>query len=235
MKMSPYRTDPKVDYRRLGQLSEEFTQFWSRLHGFYLDAVAGFAFVRNRVERDQAYWQERLKGSDLDSEQFQDTRMFTYSQIFSKDFCTSGIHEATQGEVKSRNSPDGSNFTTLGQLCLVAFYDFREEYLRREYAIAKGHLDRNESKGPVIDECLLKHVRHDLWGDLGLLRNSIVHKNGVASPKVSRCKLIKWFKPGNPISLTPAHMDAIFRALLKYRNELDKEQYPEHYIQIPLT
>jgi hypothetical protein len=42
---------------------------------------------------------------------------------------------ATQGEVKARNAPNGANFTTLGQLCLISFYDFWNDYLRRDYVI----------------------------------------------------------------------------------------------------
>ena len=47
--MSPHDIDPNVDYQRLHQLSDEFTKVWNRLQAFYLDAVAGFAFVRSHV------------------------------------------------------------------------------------------------------------------------------------------------------------------------------------------
>ena len=231
--MSPYHIDPKVDYQRLHQLSEEFTQVWNRLQALYLDAVAGFAFVRGHVESEQARMRSYVQGSDLDSEEFQDTLTFTYSQIFSENFCTSIIHQATQGEVKARNAPSGTNFTTLGQLCLVSFYHFWNDYLRREYVIAKGHLDRNESNDSVVQTCLQEHASHDLWGDLRLLRNSIVHNQGVAISDVTRCKLIRWFKPGDPISITPEYMRAIFLALLTYRNELFEEHLPQHYLRVP--
>ena len=224
--------EPNVDYRRLAELSEEFMQLWGRLQGFYLDAVAGFSFVRRYVESEQAQAREYVRGSELDSEQFQDTRRFTYSSIFSEEFCTSAIHQATQGAVKARNAPNGANFTTLGQLCLVSFYDFWNDYLRREYAIAKGYLDRDEQSSDVVKQRLRKHARHDLWGDLYYLRTSIVHNQGIATSDVAKCKLIKWFKPGDVISVTPEHMRAIFLALLKYQNELFKEQFPERYIQL---
>ena len=231
--MSPQYYDPKIDYQRLRQLSEEFTQVWNRLQALYLDAVAGFALVRGRVESDQAHARSHVQGSELDSEEFQDTRMFTYSEIFSEDFCTSRIHEATQGEVKARNAPGGANFITLGQLCLVSFHDFWNDYLRREYVIAKGHLDRNELCRSVVKARLREHASHDLWGDIRRLRNSIVHNRGIANSDVAGCKLIRWFKPGDPILITPEYMRAIFLALLTYRNELFKEHLPKTYIQIP--
>jgi hypothetical protein len=223
---------PDVDYQRLRLLSEQFTEHWRRLQAFYLDSVAGFEFVRRHVETEQAQARSFVSGSELDSEEFQNTRMFSYSDIFSESFCTSAIHRATQGEVKARNAHEGANFTTLGQLCLVSFYDFWEDYLRREYVIAKGHLGRDEPDRKIEEAQLREHANHDLWGDLGYLRNSIVHKQGIASSNVARCKLIKWFKPGDPIVLTPEHMRAIFLALLTFRNELFREQFPVQYITL---
>ena len=231
--MSPYHIDPKVNYRRLGELSDELTRFWTRIQALYLDAVSGFDLVRSRVESDQIYWRGYLKGTELDSEEFQNSRMFTYSKIFSADFCTSSIHQATQGDVKARNSPGGSNFTTLGNLCLVALYDFWNDYLRREYVIAKGELDPQESDDKLVQKKLQAHASYDLWGDLRRLRISIVHNQGIATSEVQNCKLIRWFQPGDPIMINPSHMRAILLAVLVFRNELSKEQFPKHYIQIP--
>jgi hypothetical protein len=229
--MTEVCTDANVDYPRLCQLSEEFTQHWERLQALYLDAAAGFSFVVAHVESEQAKAGSFVRGSELDSQAFQDTRMFSYEDIFADNFCTSTIHRATQGEVRIRNAPGGANFTTLGQLCLISFYDFWEDYLREEYAIAKGVLDRHERNREVRGRTLREHASHDLWGDLYYLRTSIVHNQGVATSAVTKCKLIKWFKPGDPIVLTPQHMRAIFLALLNYCNELFKEQFPKQYIQ----
>ncbi|MBT3373971.1 MAG: hypothetical protein HN742_24420 [Lentisphaerae bacterium] len=135
--------------------------------------------------------------------------------------------------MKARNAPDGANFTTLGQLCLVSFYDFWNDYLRREYVVAKGKLEANETKKVVIKAALRQHASHDLWGDIRHLRISVVHNRGIATSDVSGCRLIKWFLPGDPIALTPEQMRALFLALLRYRNELFKEQFREHYIQVP--
>lgn len=231
--MTPHRIDPDTDYRRLHQLSDEFTDLWKRIQSLYLDAAVGFAFVRGQVEDDQKRSRNYVRGTELDSEEFQDTLSFSYSRIFSGDFCTSATHEATQGEVKARNAPGGTNFITLGQLCLVSFYDFWNDYLRREYVIAKGKLDANETKKEVVEAALREHASHDLWGDIKHLRTSIVHNQGIAISDVARSKLIRWFRPGDPIALTPEHMRALFLALLRYRNELFKEQFPEHYIKIP--
>jgi hypothetical protein len=95
--MTPHAIDPNVDYLRLQQLSNEFTQHWKRLQSLYLDAVAGFAFVLRHIESEQAQARIFVRGSELDSQEFQDARAFTYADIFDDNFCSSGIHEATQG------------------------------------------------------------------------------------------------------------------------------------------
>ena len=231
--MSPHRIDPHVNYKKLHQLSDEFTNVWQRLQALYLDAAAGFALVRAQVEQEQSTSRAYVQGSELDSEEFQDTLMFTYDRIFSESFCTSGIHKAKHGEVKARNAPDGANSIALGQLCLVSFYDFWNEYLRREYVVAKGKLDPNETQIEVVNRAVSTHASHDLQGDIRYLRQSIVHHQGIALPKVAQCRLIKWFRPGDSIALNPDRMRTLFLALLKFRNELFKEQFPEHYIQLP--
>jgi hypothetical protein len=232
--MPPIDTDDDpIDYRKVRELSEEFTQLWKRLQAFYLDAVAGFNLIRNHVEKDQEQMRAFLRGTELDSEAFQDSMIFTYANIFEDaNFCTAGIHQATLGEAKERNAASGGNFTILGQVCIVSFYDFWNEYLRREFVIAIGQVDRNEQNQKIVQQRLRKHASHDLWGDLRYLRTSIVHHLGVATDEVTRCKLIKWFKPGDDISLTPEHIRAIFLALLKYRNQLFEVSMPKQRFYI---
>lgn len=230
--MSELSADTTVDYAKLHELYERFMSHWKRLHSFYLDAAAGFSYVLAHVESEQAKARSFVQGSQLDSQEFQDTRQFSYEDIFSDSFCASAIHGATQGEVRARNAAGGANFTTLGQLCLISFYDFWEDFLRSEYAIAKGHLDRNERDQKAKEKCLRDHVSHDLWGDLYYLRTSIVHNLGIATSDVKKCKLIKWFEPGEPIALPPERMRTIFLALYQYGNELFKEHLPPVVIQL---
>ena len=231
--MSPRRFDPDINYKRLRQLYEEFDSLWKRLQALYLDAVAGFTLLREHVETKQTRSRIMVQGTELDTEQFQNTRMFSYDQIFSDSFCTSSIHRATQGEAKMRNSSAGANIMARGQLCLISFYDFWKNYLSKEYFKAKGKFDPTEKNKKAAGKACREHASHDLWSDIGYLRNSIVHNKGIALSNVKNCKLIKWFKPDDEIALTPDHMRDLFLAFLKYRDELFKEQFAEHYIKVP--
>jgi hypothetical protein len=93
--MPPIDTDDDpIDYRKVRELSEEFTQLWKRLQAFYLDAVAGFNLIRNHVEKDQEQMRAFLRGTELESEAFQDSMIFTYANIFEDaNFCMAGIHQ----------------------------------------------------------------------------------------------------------------------------------------------
>ena len=213
-------TTASIDYRRLGELCDEFSALWRRMHALYLDSVAGFHFLTEHLNDEQTKARAFVDGSELDSEAFQDTRIFTHDDIFPDDFPTSSIHRATQGEVKARNARNGENLKTLGQLCLISFYDFWNDYLRPEYVKAKGLYDPSNREG-----CLRKHASFDLWGDLRHLRTSIVHHRGIATDDVANCRLIKWFKPGDEIAISADGMGKIFLALLAFRNELDRERY----------
>lgn len=227
------KSDPNTDYRRLAELAEEFFQHWKHLQALYLDSVVGFSFVRQRVEDNQAFARKIAEGTELDSQEFQDTRIFSYREIFKNEFVTSGIHQSTQGEARKRNAHDGDNFITLGQLCVTSFYDYWEEYLRREYIVAKGKLARDEKDFGRVQACLREFASFDIWGDVYYLRNAIVHHRGIATSQVEeRTKCLKWFKRGEKIAITPERMRLLLLELLKFRNQLYAEQFPPRTFRI---
>lgn len=81
----------------------------AQISGRGLPEVVGFDLVHGYVVAEQKKVISYIQGTSLDSEEFQDTCMFTYHRLLSDEFCTSGIHRATQGEVKTRNKLDGEN------------------------------------------------------------------------------------------------------------------------------
>jgi hypothetical protein len=136
-----------------------------------------------------------------------------------------------QGDVKRRNSFNGDNFNSLGQLCITAFYDHWNDYMRREYVIAKGKLNPSETNEEVREAAMREYARFSVWGDLRQIRQAIVHHRGIATKNTERCELFRWFKRKEQILLPPERMRDIFGELLNFRNVIDKEQYPECYIQ----
>jgi hypothetical protein len=228
-------SDPTVDYLRLQELAKELWQFLTRLEGMYLDAIAGFSLVRGRIVADQTEVRKLVAGTECDSEQFQDGRLFTYDLIFKEPFCGSEYHRVTQGEAKARNSLNGSNYVTLGQLCVVSLYDYWNEYLRKEYVIAKGLLERNEVDSEIVKTKLREHASFDLWGDLRAIRNAIIHNRSIATPEVAKCKWLRWFNEGDRIDIDPGKFQMMLLVVFRFGIDVDKEGFPKSYIQIPLS
>jgi hypothetical protein len=200
----PNKIDPTMNYRRIGELTQEFTALWERLHAFYLDASSGFLGIKTHVEEEQSRARAFLRGSECDSEEFQDSRAFIYDRILGESFCMAHVQMPKQGIVKKRNSFDGDNFNSLGQLCVTAFYDYWNDYMRREYVIAKGKLDPGEINKAVGEAAMREYACFGVWGDLRQLRQAIVHHRGIATKSTERCELFRWFKRDVAPSSYPA-------------------------------
>ena len=216
----------EVDFKRIRALWMEFGAHYDQLHAFYHDAVAGFVWFREKVTTDQEIERARYRGGELDSDDYWNGKRLAYDRIFGQNFVASGLHVGTLMEAKSRNEPGGKNFTTLADVCIVSFYDFWNDYLRLEYCKAKGFHDGTREE-------LREHASFDLWGDIRHLRTSIVHNRGIAIDEVRNCKVIRYFRPGNHISISPEQMRTIFHELYRFRNHLHAKSIQKTIIRVP--
>lgn len=95
------------------------------------------------------------------------------------------LHTSTLGEAIERNQPHGSNERFLGSMCLVSIYGFWDSGTRSEIARALC-IEHNS-------------VKSDLFGDIRTLRHLLLHAGGVADNTVAKCKVLKWFEPGESV------------------------------------
>jgi hypothetical protein len=198
-----------MNYKRLNALYHEVNDYWFQMHGFYLDAITGFMVMKNHITSTQERRAGLIADAEIASETFQDTTLFSYDHIFSNSIAASSIHMVTQGEVKRRNSPDGLNYALLGRVCVVSFYTYWDGYLRREWALAKGVLSPSMEKKAEQDKVLNEQMNDDFWGDMRLLRRSIIHHGGRAIDEIANAKLIKWFKRDEEITRNDIHSDSL--------------------------
>ncbi|MGA1825502.1 MAG: hypothetical protein ACMUIP_12660, partial [bacterium] len=89
-------------------------------------------------------------------------------------------YSSTQAEYKKRNSPDGINYRFIGNMALISIYEYWENSCRNK--LANYH---------QVDQ---KKIKSIIFGDLRLLRHSIVHHKGIALPNVEQCKIFNWYK-----------------------------------------
>jgi len=83
----------------------------------------------------------------------------------------------------------------MGQVCLIAIFQYWEDYYRGEIAKAI-EIEKNDLKSDIFD-------------DLRLIRNSIVHHRGIALKEIEKCTVLNNFKEGNPIILTGNELHVI--------------------------
>lgn len=224
-----------MDYLRFRDLFHEFARKLEEQHTFYLDSVVGYLVLYERMVAKQDEVKSFLDDHELANDEFLDTCSTMYRQLCGKDLSPIALSPVMkQGDVKERNKEDGLNYFLLGANCIVSLYSYWEEYLRVEVGIAMGVLPKGSTNTEETRLILNKHVVNDIWGDIRLLRNSIVHNDSIASHEMSRCKIIHFFPSGQPIELDFKKMHEIFILLAMYRNELDKlSRPPRKGIRLP--
>lgn len=112
---------------------------------------------------------------------------------------------STPAQQLERNSPEGGNLGTLGNMCLVFLYHCWEEKIRRTVARHHG-----------VEE---SEISSQLWGDIGKIRNAITHRRSVATREVERCAILKWFQEGDAILVTPPRFTALLNHIVRFENE----------------
>jgi len=165
---------------------QEFDQIVDSLYGVYLDSTTGLYRLRKWLEETQSKAINILKKSHPELNiDFLDDKEFIYTEgppnipgVFS-------LHRCTQAEIRSRNSKSGQNYRFLGNMAVVALYQYWEDKHRaaisKELGIAK------------------KDLVLDIMGDIRILRRSIIHHSGFAIKDVEKCKILKWYKPGDEV------------------------------------
>ena len=218
-----------VDRQRFLQLFHEFGKELETVHALYLDSVVGYSLMHSRVQERQMKIRSFIGDSELAAEDFQDTCSVSYECISGDTFQVMSLYpNMKQGDVKKRTEKDGHNILRLGERCVVQLCAYWEEYLILEIGIAKGALPVGASRSKETSEVLNRTVKYDVWGDLRLFRNSIVHNVGRASSDIDKCRMFVWFRPGDKIDLNYDRMRQIFRALAVFRNDLHGYSLPPH-------
>lgn len=180
------------------ELTNEYLEIVDSVHGSYVDAITGFYALVD--EYDEAKRQMLASRSNIPAEAF-DRASFTYGTDHPRRPGSRVVHACTQGEYRSRNDSGGQNHIVMGQMCLVQIFGFWDDCYRARIATCCGKKTND--------------LKLDILGDLRLLRNSIVHHRGVALKDAERCVILKWFKEGDTIALTPDNFEQIVTQVRK--------------------
>lgn len=172
---------------------EGFRRQVDAIYGVFLHSAASFVILLKEIGK----WQRSSRTEGNLSIEYLDQALFMYDTGKPTDSSSVVLHAITQGELKRRLTKNGPNTMFLANLCLVAIYQFWEE----EYRVKISGLLR----GSRLDS--------DVMGDVRLLRIAVIHRGAVARDQILRCKVLKWFRPGDPIQISEDRMHALVQAI----------------------
>lgn len=223
------------NHLRLLELFWEFDEYIESLHTLYLDSLAGYSLMQERLLEHRSRLESLLGNSEVATDEFQDTCSIMYRTLTSTDFQPASMRPVMkQGAVRRRLEIGGRNESALGRQCVVSAYSYWEEYLRIEIGKTVRVLREGARASESTRKILNKTVTSEFWGDMRHLRNSIVHSQGVANSEIARCKLLTWFKPGEAIDLPRERMHRIFLLMGHSRNALHELSLPKRTFRIPV-
>lgn len=224
-----------MNHMRCLELFWDFSAKIEDLHTLYLDSVFGYEILYARLDQQQEQIANIIGSHEYATREFQDTCSIAYSDLGGREVSPVSMSPVMkQGDLRERVRENGSNLLLLGNQCIVSAYAYWEEYLRVEIGRALGVVTPEMVDADEIRGVLNQFVRNDVWGDARYLRNSIVHNNGVANEEVKKCRVFRWFSPGQKIELTYERMRKIFLDFGCFRNEIHALSLPKQVYLLPL-
>lgn len=182
----------------LQRVVEEFREVLKQIFGILLDARAGFHHIVETTEKLQAKYQTS------------DSAPYIYNAgpptHHPDDPSAPWLHKTTQGDLKQRNLREGLNDGFIGNMCLVALFSYWEDYYRGKIATTLGK-SRESILVPV-------------FGDIRLIRNSIVHHQAIALPEIERCEVLKWFSRNEAITISTDQFRELAKTVNQYLDDL---------------
>ena len=192
----------------MGNCIDEFEDIVTSIYGVYLMSTQGAQLLAKELLNCQLMDVNQLQRTHPEraSIQYLDSRPYLFGKLKkgSPDLQNVELlYECTQGEYKERNSERGVNSRFVGNMCVIAIYQYWEDYYRKKIASFLNRTNKNE-------------LASDIMGDLKLLRRSIIHHRGVALREVENCKLLHWFKKDDEIFIDRNMMQYIVSQVKVY-------------------
>lgn len=173
----------------------EYIDFVNQEVGVYMDALAGFAGHRTRVER-QVHRVNRPVHSSTDAQGLPVMVWASYEDPSKPDVIHNRIIRAE--DYMAANANGGSNEQQHAKAIVIFLYTYWEDEIRPRLA-ASQNVER-------------ENIRSDVMGDLRIIRHAILHTKSIIP--LGRYKALKkmqdLFVPEKPILLPYDNMQQVF-------------------------
>jgi len=182
----------------------EFENLTMEIVGVYFDSISGYEHNIEWLNKSQRDTFERVKTNNPYFKMEDcDNANFIYGDGIPEVTPLELFHNSTQKEYKIRNSKIGSNCKFIGNMCLITIYQYWEDNYRER--LAKMFSVKKDD------------IKSDLFGDIGIIRHSIIHNNSIASFKIKKCKILNWFQPNDEIFINMEYILEILRNIRKHK------------------
>lgn len=198
---------------------KEYIKIVDSIYGVYLDGCQGFSAAKSLFERSQ---QSTLENNKLKAardtngstrynttiNEFDDSCMiFTRGKKEDNDYRV--LHYCpTQKEYKNRNSHNGENYKFMGNMALISIYEYWESACRNKLA--------------AYHKVEQKQVESDIFGDIRILRHSIIHNKGISLPEINKCSVFTWYQPKDVIFIDGDKIEDIVSSIKANQKNLYK-------------
>jgi len=184
---------------------DEFEDVVTSIYGVYLMSTQGFHLLFKELTNIQLTTINQFRSThpELASIQYLDSTEYIFGKGDPNLPTSIKLYRCTQGEYKERNSEKGINFRFIGNMCVIAIYQYWEDYFRQKIANLLNKTNKNE-------------LASDIMGDLKILRHSIIHHRSIALKEVENCKLLRWFKKDDDIFIDKNMMEHIVFQVKSY-------------------
>ena len=184
---------------------DKFEDVVTSVYGVYLMSTQGLSLLVKELMNGQLMTinQFKITHPELASIQYLDSTSYIFGKGDPNLPDSIELYRCTQGEYKERNSERGVNSRFVGNMCVIAIYQYWEDYFREKIASSLGRKSKNELKS-------------DIMGELKILRRSLIHHRGIALKEVENCKLLRWFKKGDDIFIDKNMMQHIIFQIKTY-------------------
>ncbi len=185
----------------------EFFEQVDEIFGMYLDATMALKLMGVKINEMQVESSKELNFS-ID---YLDTLPHIYGEGDPNDPNSIILHESTQGEYKIRIKEGGRNHVVISHLCITQTYQYWEDHYRSLIAQTIGRSKQD--------------IKSDVFGDLRIYRNSIIHHRAIALPEINKCKVFKWHSEGDEIKFTDKQIQEIIINVKTEINSLPEKYY----------
>lgn len=125
------------------------------------------------------------------------------------------VHHVPWEVFLRRNERGGKNHQILGIMAVTTVFTLWDTSHRRNIAAELGLGTSNDLEVPVM-------------GDLRLIRNTLLHRDGIAGVQCANLEMLRWCIPGEPVIITEARIIEMSEAVRSFVHRADEYRSTEH-------